>query len=350
MHNIAEIDSNFKVESKLKQDDIHFYDPKQVPFQIYGVFYEDGQFRRMPQAVADSVSARVGSLNTCTAGGRIRFQTDSPYVTVHVKMPHVGKMSHFPLTGSIGMDLYAKAEDEPERYRGTFTPPFDIVDGYESILRFASAKMREITINMPLYSAVSELFIGLQEGAAVLAPKPYKLQTPIVYYGSSITQGGCVSRPGNCYQNIIARRFESDYVNLGFSGSATAEPEIAEYIAGLPMSVFVYDYDHNAPNVAHLQATHERMYLTVRQVHPDIPIVMMSRPRMYLDEADTKRRDIIFATYQKAKDRGENVYFLDGPALMADAGFDGSVDGTHPNDLGFASMAHSLGDLLETIL
>ena len=159
-----------------------------------------------------------------------------------------------------------------------------------------------------------------------------------------------MSRPGNCYQNIIARRFDADYVNLGFSGSAKAEKEIAEYIAGLSMSVFVYDYDHNAPNLVHLEATHERMYLTVRQAHPDIPIVMMSRPRMYLNDADTRRRDIVFATYQKAKDRGENVYFLDGPALMADAGFEGSVDGTHPNNLGFASMAHALGDLLETIL
>jgi len=350
MIDIAAIDSNFKVETKIKQDDIRFYDPRQAPFQISGVFFENGRFRRMPQAVADSVSARVGTLNQQTAGGRIRFQTDSPYVTVYAKMPYMGKMSHFPLTGSVGFDLYAGAEDEPERYRGTFTPPFDIEDGFESILRFETAKMREITVNMPLYSAVSELYIGLQEGASVLPPEPYTRQMPIVYYGSSITQGGCASRPGNCYQNIIARRLNTDYVNLGFSGSALAEPEMAEYIAGLSMSVFVYDYDHNAPNVAHLQATHERMYRAVRRAHPDIPVVMMSRPRMYLDEADTKRREVVCTTYQNALDRGENVYFLDGPALMADAGFDGSVDGTHPNDLGFASMAHALGDLLESIL
>ena len=350
MIDISVIDSNFKVETKIKQEDILFFDPKQAPFQIFGGLFEDGIFRRMPQAVANSVSVQVGLLNTRAAGGRIRFQTDSPYVAVHVKLLYVGKMPHFPLTGSAGFDMYAKAGDEPERYRGTFIPPFDVSDGFESILYFESVKMREITLNMPLYSSVGELYIGLQEGASILPPKPYARPNPIVYYGSSITQGGCASRPGNCYQNIIARRFDTDYINLGFSGSARAEKEIAQYIAGLSMSVFVYDYDHNAPDPANLEATHERMYLSVRQAHPDLPIVLMSRPRMYLNEGDTKRRDIIFTTYQKAKNRGENVYFLDGPALMALAGCEGSVDGTHPNDLGFASMARALGDLLETIL
>lgn len=350
MTDIAAIDSNFKVETKIKQQGLRFYAPKQAPFQICGVFYENGEFRRMPQLVAESVSARVATLNTSTAGGRIRFQTDSAYVAIHTKMPRIGKMPHFALTGSAGFDLYAKAEDEPERYRGTFIPPFDIVDGYESILHVESVKMREITVNMPLYSSVSEIYIGLQDGAIILPPKPYKIQIPIVTYGSSITQGGCVSRPGNSYQSIISRRFDADYVNLGFSGSAMAEPAIAEYIAGLPMSVFVYDYDHNAPSVAHLRATHEQMYHTIRQANPELPIVIMSRPRMHLNEADRQRREIISTTYQNARVRGEKVYFLDGPALMAEAGFNGSVDGTHPNDLGFAAMAHALGDLLETIL
>ena len=351
MSDISAIDSNFKVETNIKQDDLRFYDPKQAPFQIYGVYYEDGKFRRLPEEVAKTVNSGVLRLHANTAGGRVRFQTDSPYVAIHTKMSGIGKMSHFPLTGSAGFDLYAKAEDEPERYRGTFTPPFAIVDGYESVLHFESAKMREITVNMPLYSEVTELYIGLQEDAVVLPPRPYKIETPIVYYGSSITQGGCASRPGNAYQSAISRRLDADYVNLGFSGSARGEVEIAEYVAGLSMSAFVYDYDHNAPTPEHLQNTHERMFLAVREAHPDIPIVLMSRPRAYLNQEDQQRLAIITATYENAKNRGDqNVYLLTGPELMADAGYDGNVDGTHPTDLGFASMARALGDLLERIV
>lgn len=351
MSNIAEIDSNFKVETKMAQEDLRFYDPQQAPFQIYGVYFEDGKFRRLPESVAKTVNPGVLRLHANTAGGRIRFQTDSPYVAIHTKMPSIGKMSHFALTGSAGFDLYGKEEGEQERYMGTFAPPFTITDGYESILRFPGTKMREITINMPLYSEVSQLYIGLQEGATVLPPKPYKAQKPIVYYGSSITQGGCASRPGNAYQNPIAWRLNIDYVNLGFSGNAKGEQTIANYIAGLNMSCFVYDYDHNAPTAEHLQATHEKMFLTIRKTYPDIPIVMMSRPRAHLNAEDQRRLEIITATYENAKARGDhNVYLLTGPELMHDAGCDGNVDGTHPTDYGFASMARVLGDLLEKIL
>ena len=351
MSDISAIDANFKVDTKIQQDDLRFYDPKQTPFQICGVYFEDGKFRRLPESVARATNPGVLRLHANTAGGRIRFQTDSPYVAIHTKMPSIGKMPHFALTGSAGFDLYGKEEGEPERYMGTFTPPFAIADGYESILRFPSAKMREITVNMPLYSEVSQLYIGLQEGANILPPKPYKPQKPIVYYGSSITQGGCASRPGNAYQNPIARRLNIDYVNLGFSGSACGEQAMADYIAGLAMSCFVYDYDHNAPTPEHLQATHEKMFLTIRKAHPEIPIVMMSRPRAYLNAEDQRRLAIITATYENAKNRGDqNVYLLTGPELMADAGCDGNVDGTHPTDYGFASMAHALGDLLETII
>ena len=351
MSDLSAIDSNFKVETKIKQDDLCFYDVLQAPFEIYGVFYENGKFRRMPESAAEAVSAGVLSLHARTAGGRIRFQTDSPYVAIHAKMSEISRMSHCPLTGTAGFDMYAAWEGQPERYMGTFVPPKDMEDGYESILRFDSAKMREITVNMPLYSGVDMVHIGLQEGATILPPKPYKHPKPIVYYGSSITQGGCASRAGNSYEGVVSRRLSADYVNLGFSGRAMGERAMAEYIASLDMSVFVLDYDHNAPSVERLQATHERMFQIVRESHLDIPIVMLSRPKVYLSEGEAKRREVIRTTYQNAKDRAdENVYFISGAELMADAGNDGSVDGVHPTDLGFASIARVLGDLLEKLL
>lgn len=349
MSNISLIDSNFKVESNIKESDIRFYDVKQAPFEIYGVFYESGKFRRLPEGIAKTVSAGVYSLHAHTAGGRVRFKTDSSYIAIHVKMPGIGKMPHFALTGSAGFDLYVC--DGDERYVKTFVPPFNIQGGYESIIYFESTQMREITINFPLYSEVGEFYIGLRDGANVCEPKRYQTKKPIVYYGSSITQGGCASRPGNSYQSIISRRLNADYINLGFSGNAKAEPEIAEYIANLDMSVFVYDYDHNAPTVEHLKNTHEKMYLTIRKANPDLPIVLMSRPKFSLSDDDKQRYAIIKKTYDDAKARGdENIYLIDGVTLMAMAKDEGTVDGCHPNDLGFTSMAKAVGDLLEKII
>lgn len=209
----------------------------------------------MPENIARGVSEGVYVLHSNTAGGRVRFVTDSPYIAIYAKMDGLGKMPHFALTGSIGFDLYVD-----NYYTNTFVPPFDIKDGYESIFEFEKKEQREITIDFPLYSNVNELYIGLQEDSFLAEAKPYKNVKPIVYYGSSITQGGCASRPGMSYQAIISRIFNYDYINLGFSGSAKAEDEMIEYIKNLDMSIFVYDYDHNAPTVEHLKKTHEKMF------------------------------------------------------------------------------------------
>ncbi len=349
MSDITSIDSNFNVDTGLDIEDIKFYDIKQPPFKIYGVFYESGKFRRMPENVAKTVNDGVYGLHTHTAGGRVRFKTDSPYVAIHAKMPSIGKMPHFALTGSAGFDLYVG--NESPKYIETFIPPFDIKDGYESVIFFGLSEMRDITINLPLYSEISELYIGVKDGAVISQPEPYNIENPIVYYGSSITQGGCASRSGISYESIISRRLNADYINLGFSGSARAEDEIAEYISKLDMSVFVYDYDHNAPTIEYLNETHERMFKFIRKENPNLPIILLSRPKFTLTEDEEIRLGIIKTTYHNALEGGDkNVYLIDGRTLMKMAENEGTVDNCHPNDLGFMSMAKAVGDLLEKIL
>jgi len=345
MADISTIDKNFIIETKIKKGDIKFYSIDEAPFKVYGVYKDGGKYRRMPEDVAKSVSEGVYKLHANTAGGRVRFVTDSPYIAIHTKLEHIGKMPHFPFSGSAGFDLYLD-----NLYRGTYVPPLGVTDVYEGVIELAGTKEREITINFPLYSDVVELYVGLREDAYVKEASPYTDIKPIVYYGSSITQGGCASRPGMAYQAIISRRFNCDFVNLGFSGNAKAEDAIIEYIKTLDMSVFVYDYDHNAPSAEYLKNTHERMFKAIREAKPKLPIICMSRPRFVLRDEDDLRRAVVETTYKNALARGdENVYFLDGKALSELCGGDGMVDATHPTDFGFASMAKAVGDILETI-
>lgn len=340
---ISKIDKNFQVESKLNKKDIAFYNARFDPFTVYGVFYKNGKFRRMNEDVAKSVSDGVYWLHSNTAGGRVKFKTDSKYVAIYTKMSNVGKMPHFALTGSSGFDLYVS-----EKYYASFVPPFDITDGYEGVIDFKNKKMREITINFPLYSDVNELYIGLSDSATVEKADMYRVEKPIVYYGSSITQGGCASRPGNAYEAIISQRLNVDHINLGFSGNAKAEKEISNYICSLDMSAFVYDYDHNAPTVEHLEATHERMFKEIREAKPNLPIILMSRPKYNLTKEEKIRREIIKRTYENAKNSGDNnVYFIDGKTLMKVCHDEGTVDACHPNDLGFYSMAMAVIKVLK---
>lgn len=347
---ISQIDSNFRIETGLDKTDIKFYDVKNPPFEIDGVFYESGAFRRMPESVAKATNKGVADLHTNTAGGRIRFITDSPYVAISAKISSPGKMSHMAFTGSIGFDLYVKINGE-DVFVNTYTPPTDIIDKYEGIIEFGTAEEREITVNMPLYSNVNELYVGLSENAAVMPAKPYGVKKPVVYYGSSITQGGCASRPGMSYQAMISRALSCDYINLGFSGSARGEDTVARYIAGMDMSLFVYDYDHNAPSAEHLKKTHGRMFGIIREKNPTLPIILLSRPKFQLSEAEEQRFDIIKQTYDDAVRGGDkNVRLLSGRELMRLAKRDGTVDNCHPNDFGFASMAAALIPVIKEML
>lgn len=342
MFDISKVDGNFTIETKIDKKDIKFYKIDEAPFDVYGVFRENGKYRRMPESVAKTVSEGVFVLHSNTAGGRVRFVTDSPYVAIHSVMDGILEMSHFALTGSAGFDLYAD-----NRYVKSFVPPFDIENGYEGIMEFAESAQREITINFPLYSNVKELYIGLKDGSLLKAAKPYKNKKPVVYYGSSITQGGCASRPGMSYPAIVSRAFNYDYVNLGFSGNAKAEDEMIDYIKNLDMSIFVYDYDHNAPTIEHLEETHEKMFKAIRKKNPLLPVIMMSRPKHFLTGEEKIRRSIIETTYRNAVLSGDkNVYFIDGEALTELCKDSGTVDNCHPTDFGFASMAKALTEVI----
>lgn len=343
---MKKVDAGLAYPIAMSKVSVQYHDVNNAPFSIHGVFYENGRFRRLPEDVARKVSEDTYILHTNTAGGRVKFVTDSDVIAIKAVMPQMGLHPNCTFAGSAGFDLYANDE-----YRTTFMPPMDAKDGYESAVYFNKHAEREITINFPLFSDVAALQIGLNEGASLKPSAGYKHTTPIVFYGSSITQGGCASRPGNIYENIVCRELKSDYVNLGFSGSARAEDAIAEYISTLDMSVFVYDYDYNAYHLQHLQDTHQKMFLTVREKNPTLPIVMMSRPKYRLNDEEKKHLEVIRKTYTAALAAGDkNVYLIEGPALMRYAKNDCSVDGAHPNDLGFYSMAKVLLKQLKTII
>lgn len=342
MSKTVKINENAEFETELKTDGLRFYDAKDKPFKAYGVYHDGEKFRRMPQSLGDTLGGWHVILSRNTAGGRIRFKTNSKRFAIHYE-GDMCQMPHMAYTASCGFDIYFGT-----RYAGTFVPEDYKTMGYERLIDLNDSEMKEVTINMPLYSEVDKLYIGLDEDAVVEAPMPYKIEKPFVSYGSSITQGACASRPGTCYQQYITRKFDCDHINLGFSGSARAQVEIAEYIANLDMSLFIYDYDYNADDPEFLEATHERMFKIVREKNPNLPIIMMSKPKFFLGEEDIRRVEIIKKTYENAKNAGDkNVYFIDGRDLCKYCENEGLVDNIHPTDYGFASMARVLCDLIE---
>lgn len=347
--NISEIDKNLKLESKIERDDLTWIEATSEAFRIYGAA-QHSPFLRMPVEVAKSVSGNVAALNHHTSGIRVKLRTDSSFIAVHAEWNGMTRMSHMAFSGSSGFDLY-RIVDGVERFAGAFIPKADSDKGFESLLGTAGT-MNDYVINFPLYNGVTKLYIGVKNTAKFEAPAEYKIADPIVFYGSSITQGGCASRPGSSYSSMLSRSLNADFINLGFSGSALGEPKMAEYVSNLKMSAFVFDYDFNSPSLEELQKTHYAFFKTVRDKNPELPIIMLSRPGYKHNDQSLARMEVIKATYEKAKNNGDNnVYFIDGATIYNGDLLDSmSVDGCHPTDLGFYKFHEILLPVLKSVL
>lgn len=322
-----------------------------------GITYDEkcGYYTRMPQDIAEQISKGVAYLNPFTTGGRVRFRTNSEFIGIHAVMnKSVELMSRITLVAQSGFDLYRKKDGEDsDLFYCSLFPPMGMHTSFSAPCGTDGA-LADYTLNFPLYDGIKELYIALKKDAVISEPAPYSQTVPVVYYGSSITQGGCASRPGNTYPAMISRRLDTDFINLGFAGSCKGEALMAEYIAGLRMRIFVCDYDYNAPDAEHLEKTHLPFYRVIRSKQPDLPIIFLSAPNVRsFPKRQEALREVVRKTYQTALDEGDKkVYFIDGVELFGEDGWDScTVDGIHPNDLGFYRMARRVEkEILKVIM
>lgn len=343
---IDKIDKNFNLRQNVNADGAKVYEIPSECFTLCGVYFDARaeRFVRMDSRVAAKISAGVCSLNMHTAGGRLCFSTDSSFLQLNVRYSILTEMVHMPLTGSAGFSLFEMTE-RGERHIVNFAPANgNAKKGYVASVALGEGGMRQYVLYFPLYNQVNRLSVALEESARVEPWSPYRELAPIVYYGSSITQGGCASRPDNCYEALICKRNKIDFINLGFSGSARGEKAMVEYLSKLDCSLFVCDYDHNAPTVEHLKNTHYALYEGVRKAQPNTPILFLSRPDPTRGNDGAAREKVVRATYLRAKRQGDcNVYFLAGKSFYGKADrWNFAVDGCHPTDYGFAKMAEKI--------
>jgi hypothetical protein len=357
---LSDIDKNFEAK-RVKPEDFDWFDYSSQNVSLHGVFYdkEEKEFKRLPSKIAKQVSEGVFWLHNHTAGGRLRFRTDSNTFALKAEEKFIGIMSHMPLYGQSGFSFYVDG-----KYASSIAPLyFDVEERKDNIIcfdgtfelskqAFKRGVMHDVEIYFPLYYNVQKLFVGIQKGCKIEKPNDYAISKPVLFYGSSITQGGCASHPGNDYPSILSRKFDFDFINLGFSGNGKAEDSIVEYIVGLDCSVYVMDYDHNAPSPEHLERTHYPMYEKIRKAHPNAPIIFMSKPDCDYRYESELFREKIKQSYKKARKSGDkNVYFINGKRLFGKDCRDAcAVDNCHPNDLGFYRMAKTLEPLMKKLL
>lgn len=298
-----------------------------------------GKLIRLPLRLKEQLPAPVWNLGRSPSGARIRLRTNSTRVAIRLAWPSPPDMTNMHAFGQTGVDLYVDGV-----YRSTAIAPKDASDAktvehvyFENLPK----QERELTFYLPLYKPVRLVGIGLDEDAATSKPRPFAVPKPVVFYGTSITQGGCASRSGMSYQAILGRQLNIDYVNLGFSGNGKGEPVVADMTAEIDASAFVLDFAQNNPTLESLQQVYEPFLAALRAKHPKTPILAItaiaaSRGGERLDAMRQHVRDVV----NRRIAAGDRLLTLvDGLTLLGPARLDGLVDGVHPNDLGFQWMA-----------
>jgi hypothetical protein len=342
---IEDIDKNF-ISAKIGQRELIFLDILNKPFEISGLGWLDveKEYCRLPVKRLPETNEGVQLLGWNTSGAMLRFRSNSRTLAIRYELRSTNDMSHIPRTAISGFDLFRGVGKSKTYFRTAF-PEAQKANVESLLMENGDGQFTEWTLNFPLYNGVKFVQIGVDPDSRIEAPTPFTIQKPITFYGSSITQGGCASRPGNAYTHIIARWLDANLLNFGFSGSARAEPVMAELICSREMSVFVYDYDHNAPTVEYLRDTHEAFYKFIRRYKPEVPIVMVAMPTFDKnDPVCCQRRDIVRRTYDNALTHGDRrVYYVESELLFGTKDRDAcTVDGCHPNDLGFMRMAENI--------
>jgi hypothetical protein len=337
---------------------IVYIDAKAPCFTIGGIEHpndNEGEWYRLDASKKEIYTSENAYLAQHLSGGTVRFRTNADSFVlkaqIRVKKEYT-TLPHFTDRGAFGFDVYTGTGTN-RIYCGANMQMMTNNRSLEETIALPGG-YQEVTINLPLYAGVSSLEIGLPEGSMITTATARNYDAPICFYGSSITQGGCVSRPGISYSNIICRMLNADNMNLGFSGSGRGEQSVAKYIASRDIAAFVMDYDHNADSPQSLANTHYAFYKTVRDAHPDIPIIMVTRPVYATQSTEDQlaRQEVIRASYERAVAEGDkNVYFVSGyDFFMKEMPDLYSVDYTHPNDLGHYYMAKTIFPVLQEAL
>lgn len=346
--------SEFSVDKKTKT---HWFSIKDLEVEGKGWTDTEAFFDRLPKKAKGVVRPPVWSLSKKSAGIAVRFVTNATSIKAKwvLTSPSLA-LNHMASTGVSGLDLYVKTDSGKWRWLAVGRPTKQ--ENNVTLISGLIPGKREYFLYLPLYNGVKSVEIGVPESNQLWkAPErePGK-NKPLVFWGTSITQGGCASRTGMVHTAILGRRLNRPVINLGFSGNGRMEPEVAKLVAELDASVFIIDCLPNvtAPVVA---KETEPLVKTLREAHPETPILLVedrTYSNAYLKKSSQERhrasRQALQEAYQKLKKAGvKHLYYLEGESLLGDDSED-TVDGSHPTDLGFFRQANAFEKALKPIL
>ena len=320
-------------------------------FRLEGTLIPDSlkenRYDRLPISYKEIVREPVWNLSKSSAGMSIRFLSNSSSISVKWIILNNLKMNHMAETGIKGVDLYFKNNDNWQ-YINTGRP--DGIKNESTLINNMSEEMREFKIFLPLYDGVVNIEVGIDSNSVIEKPLKNRNKS-IIFYGTSITQGGCASRPGMAHTNIISRKLDLDCINFGFSGNGRMEQPIAKLISESKPLFYVIECMPNMINKENVTNKTIPLVNTIRENNPEAPIVFVENFIPTSSILDKKRENEIRGMnlalkteYEKMISGGyNNIFYIKSKNATGDDN-EGTVDGVHFTDLGFIRYADFLID------
>ena len=318
-------------------------------FKLEGTLIPDSlkenRYDRLPASFKGKVREPVWNLSKSSSGLSIRFLTNSPIISVKWEVLNDFKMNHMSETGIKGVDLYFRNNDGWQ-YLSTGRPQGFVNEA--TLLENMNAEEREYKIYLPLYDGIKNIEIGIDAESYIRQPET-DYGKPVIFYGTSITQGGCASRPGMAHTNIISRKLDVNVLNFGFSGNGRMDESIAEVLSETDAACYVIESMHNMISPQNVTERTIPFINTLREKHPDTPILLVDITKASFSVLDHKvseysrdMSDALKVEYKKMMDMGyKNLFYVEALTALGDDQ-EGTVDGVHFNDLGFMRYADFL--------
>ena len=307
---------------------------------LEGMAFDDAPpFSRLPINAEELVRKPVWDLSRNSAGVVAHFISDATEIHIQWDLLNNFHMVHMAGTGIRGLDLYVK-EGKQWFHLGTGKPYK--ADNERRLIKNMTSEKREYMLYCPLYDGLKSLYIGINPEAEITEVK--REHKPLVFYGTSITQGGCVSRPGMAYPAIIGRALDKETINLGFSGNGRMDPEIMDYISDIEADCYIFDCFPNM-NLEMIKERTERELTKLLKAHPETPVLLTPNimeedgwfdPEVY--NACIAENEEVEAIYKRLKSDHKNLYMIPFKQIRHVA-VEGTVDGIHLTDLGAMRMA-----------
>jgi hypothetical protein len=329
-----------------KKDNTQYYGKDNFLIEGTGVpeSEKESPYDRLPASFKQKVRKPVWELSKNSAGLSVRFISNSSSIKVRWDLLNNTEMNHMAETGIKGVDLYCKVNGT-WKYVNTGRP--SAIENEAALVSTLPPGNREFKLYLPLYDGTTKVEIGIDSLSIIKKPLPEK-KLPIVFYGTSITQGGCASRPGMAYTNILSRKLDVDCINFGFSGNGRMETPVVEVIAGIQASFYVIDC---LPNMSPRQVTDSVIPLAraIRSKNPTTPIVFLENIRYAkmpfeasLNNSINDKNQALRTEFDKLIKEGmKGIFFINTEGATGTDG-EGSVDGVHLTDLGFIRLADFL--------